>query len=196
MSLLLLLPEIHRHGLVILIHDKSCSEALPFMYSTPLYTCGPPTCITAINDTKFSTLRHIRKLHIEVSFGQFPSLEYYHSKALECIDRAQWLRLCRSLTSMTSLAYLCITIRQSCRLWSTDENIRLVKELLKPLNLIEVARRGQFDVVTKGWRVPYELDGVPFRLLSERTIPPQSRWALANAGFSPVYRKPASIPPE
>lgn len=102
-----------------------------------------------------------------------------------------------------TLRYLCIFIMQerfgfNFEVQSQDRSAKLVGELLEPLKFIQMAQGGRFDVITQGWRVPYELsDILPFRVVQERP-PPLTDLANRTLELGDIsqssYLKLASIP--
>lgn len=175
----------------------SYNEALPLMYSEPLFVISKPARIFLVDHAKFFTLRNIRKLHVRMYFFNFPQDEGPSDK---WCNMAGWIHICNSLASMPNLTYLCITIVQDAfRLESRspDRNVELLNGLFEPLKSIKVVSEGQFDVVTQGWRLPFELTDAPFRLLEERPpITPLAKFRLQELGglSEPLRRSPVSIP--
>ena len=94
-----------------------------------------------------------------------------------------WLSMCDMLASMPSLRYLCIAISQTAFGKSSPSySIKCIKELLEPLKRIKIAEGGQFDVVTYEWRMPCEMDNVPFRILEELPVSALSKMRLKSLG--------------
>ena len=183
----------------VLIHQYRYKESLPFLYSVPLYTIRQPIRILDFHKVDFSdSLLYIQNLSISKHFYQFPQEE---PPSRGPLNTTRWRHLCDTLASMPDLHYLCITITHvhfAFEYRPPDESVRLVTELLEPLKAVKVAEGGQFDVVTKGWRMPCEIEDVPFQILEEREpIDPLSQHRLkALGGFlepSPP-RKPVSVP--
>lgn len=152
-------------------------EALPFMYATPLFTIHQPIRILVVDNTKFSeSLRHIRKLSIRKHFRGFPQNAHADSTPW---NMTGWISLCDALASMTSLQYLCITITQRDFNYETpSRKVRYTRELLEPLKRIKVTPGGQFDVITHDWRIPCEMNDMPFRVLEEKTVSADRRYLL------------------
>ena len=139
------------------------------MYSTPIFTVWQS--LKLYDNPKFSSLRHLRNLHLERYFYRFPELD--RSAKPQAV--AAWNGICRSLASMNSLQNLCVSIRQA---WffinkrSDEENAKLVANLLEPLTAVKVVEGGRFDVVTTNWRLPgapLPLGVLPFQIKSKST---------------------------
>ena len=182
-----------------LIHRYSYKESLTFLYSVPIYTVRQPIRILVVDRSKFFvSLRHIQNLSISKHFYQFPQEGH---PQLGPFSMTGWRRVCDTLASMPDIHYLCITITQvhfNFEYRPPEESVRLVTELLEPLKAVKVVGGGQFDVVTKGWRMPCDIIDVPFQVLEEREpIDPLSQHRLkVLGGFlepSPP-RQPVSIP--
>ena len=109
-----------------------------------------------------------------------------------------WLSMCDTLMSMTNLHYLCIMISQKdFKYKSPSHSSHCIDEILEPLKRIKIAKGGQFDVVTCEWRMPYEVDNAPFRVLEEVPVSALSKMRLKSLGGfeDPCSRiKPVSSP--
>jgi len=145
------------------------------MLSTPLFTIDNCRRVLSIDNAKLLNFRNIRNLHLNEFYYDFPQLERPLQVSWEWTD---WLIICRTLASMTKLRYLCISIRMDpkfARYRSLEEHNKLTEEFLKPLKAVKISagahgngKRGQFNFVTKGWRVTSKLsDDIPFRILYE-----------------------------
>ncbi len=113
----------------------------------------------------FSSLRHLRNIHLEKHFYRFPQLETGATS-----DMAAWNRSCRSLASMGSLRNLCISLKEARFFIDTrvrNENAKLVAGVLEPLKSIKVGETGHFDVVTRDWGLLFPPSNVPFQLITE-----------------------------
>jgi len=170
------------------------------MLSVPLFTVCQAPRIFVTDNLRLGTLIQIRNLNLSIFFFDFPQFGLPSDAPY---NMPGWIQVCSTLVSMTSLRYLCIFILQehfmrSFELQSHARNVELVSELLEPLKSIKMARGGRFDVITQGWRVPYELsDDLPFRVIQER---PPSLTDLANRTLElghvsqSSYLKLASMP--
>jgi len=170
------------------------------MLSVPLFTVSETPRIFVTDKLRLGTLIQIRNLSLSMFFPQFPQFE---PPSEAPYNMPGWIQVCRTLASMTSLRYLCIFILQDdfmrdFKFQSHDRDVELVSELLEPLRTIKMARGGRFDVITQGWRVPYELsDDLPFRVIQERP-PPLANLANRTLELGHVsqssYLKLASMP--
>ena len=136
----------------ILFYDCSYTEAVPFVYSIPVFANSTISTylILTVSDLAHSSTSTIC---IDIRFFGF-------SQQLTQIcaphDMAGWIRIYGNIATMTSLRYLCINIsqmRSDFDLRSQDENANLIDGLLAPLKSIKVEQGGQFDVISQGWRV-------------------------------------------
>ena len=145
------------------------------MLSVPLFTRRQPNRILVTDNQKLGTLLSVRNLTLSIYFLGFPQNRPPEKAPY---NMAGWIQVCDQLAAMTSLRYLCINIRQEQFFHYPDphsqmKSMKHVRELLKPLESIKIAEGGCFDVVTQGWKVPYEIDdGLPFRLIQERPPSP------------------------
>ena len=148
------------------------NEAQPLMLSTPLFTIDQCPRILSAENARLLNFRNIRNLHLKECFDDFPQLAHPAQVSWAWTD---WLIICRTLISMTKLRYLCFSItivNKALHHLSSENYDKLVDEFLKPLKAVKIpagvdgqAGRGQFDLVTRGWRVTHELSGdVPFRV--------------------------------
>ena len=141
------------------------------MLSVPLFTVQRSTRILLVDSRKLGTLVHVRNLSLGVYFFNFPQYAPAHRAPY---NMSGWIQICDILASMSSLRYLCVNISQEQFFRYTDphsqmKSMKLARELLKPLESIKMAEGGRFDVITQGWKVPYEIhDDLPFRLIQER----------------------------
>ena len=175
----------------------SYNEALPFMLAVPLFTVHHVHRIFVTDCSKLGTLIHIRNLNL--SIGLFDSLNFF----CERHNTPGWIQACRTLSSMTSLRYLCVLIMRELFSAKSEYHLRnrsaeLVRQLMEPLESIKMAEGGRFDIICHGWRVPYELsDDLPFRVI-QKGPPPLTD--LANRTqewreFSPLsYLKLTTMP--
>ena len=183
--------------------DSICSynEALPVMLSVPLYTIQYSPRILVTDISNLGTLNHIRNLNLCIYFFKFPQ---YRPSADLPYNMDGWIRICRTLSSMTSLRFLCVYILQERFNWyfkvqSQERSAKLVRQLLEPLESIKVAEKGgRFDVITQGWRVPYVLnENLPFNVIQER-LPPLTDLAHRTLELGEVsqssYLKLVSMP--
>ncbi len=174
----------------------SYHEALPFLYAIPIFTIRQPIRILVVDHLKFSeSLHYINKLSITKHFDGFPQDTPSNRAPWEMTG---WLSMCDTLASMTNLHYLCITISQKdFDKLSPCYSIKCIQELLEPLKRIKIVAGGQFDVVTYQWRMPCEMNNVPFRILEEVPVSALSKMRLKSLGGfeDPCSRiKPVSSP--
>ena len=133
------------------------------MLSVPLYTMRQPLRIFITDFDKLGTLWNIRNLSLGISFFDFPRSH----------DMLDWLFLCKILSIMSNLRYLSVNIMLKYIAWhsklrSQRRHTKLAIELLEPSKWIKLPEGGRFDVITQGWKVPYQLgDDVPFRVIQE-----------------------------
>lgn len=149
------------------------------------YTIYHPYRVLSVDNSRLGTLRLVQKLHIFIPRTILCAL---CPPDLDSWQWADWCIVCRTLASMPNLRHLRITLNALSYPPLSDPDF--VRIMMEPLGHIKLQGLGsdqqgarastqenkstsnmelrQWELVTKGWEVPFELDaGLPYRVRSE-----------------------------